>query len=107
VPPPGDDDSQFAAAAAPTVALPAEREPPQRQRALAEADVAAEWKSGDMILDLYEVKQIHEGGGMGLVYRLDHRGWNADLAVKRPRTDAGPQPGTKAKVLWQKINLAG
>jgi hypothetical protein len=28
----------------------------------AEAKVAGEWKVGDVILDLYEVKQIHEGG---------------------------------------------
>jgi len=45
------------------------------------------WKVGDAILDLYEVKQIHEGGGMGLVYRVHHRGWNTDLAVKSPRGD--------------------
>jgi WD40 repeat protein/serine/threonine protein kinase len=51
----------------------------------AEAQVAAEWKVGDVILDLYEVKEIHEGGGMGLVYRVHHRGWNMDLAVKSPR----------------------
>jgi WD40 repeat protein/serine/threonine protein kinase len=53
----------------------------------AEAKVAWEWKVGDVILDLYEVKQIHEGGGMGLVYRVHHRGWNMDLAVKSPRTE--------------------
>lgn len=45
------------------------------------------WKVGDIILDLYEVKQIHTGGGMGLVYRVHHRGWNVDLAVKCPRTN--------------------
>jgi len=53
----------------------------------AEAKVAAEWKVGDIILDLYEVRQIHEGGGMGLVYRVHHRGWNTDLAVKSPRSN--------------------
>ena len=53
----------------------------------AEAQVAAEWKVGDVILDLYEVKQVHEGGGMGLVYRVHHRGWSMDLAVKSPRND--------------------
>jgi hypothetical protein len=39
-----------------------------------EAKVAVEWQVGDVILDLYEVKQVHEGGGMGLVYRVHHRG---------------------------------
>ena len=49
--------------------------------------MAAEWQVGDVILDLYEVKQFYEGGGMGLVYRVHHRGWNMDLAVKSPRRD--------------------
>jgi WD40 repeat protein/serine/threonine protein kinase len=49
--------------------------------------VPAEWKVGDVILDTYEVKQIHEGGGMGLVYRVRHRDWGLDLAVKSPRAE--------------------
>ena len=53
----------------------------------AEDQVAAEWQVGDVILDLYEVKHVFEGGGMGLVYRVHHRGWNTDLAVKSPRSD--------------------
>src|ERR1051325_4513768 len=57
---------------------------PQASHA-AEEKVAAEWKVGDVILDLYDVKQVPEGGGMGLVYRVHHRGWNVDLAVKSPR----------------------
>ena len=43
------------------------------------------WEVGDVILDLYEVKQIHDTGGLGLVYRVHHRNWNVDLAVKTPR----------------------
>ena len=50
-------------------------------------DVASEWSVGDVILDLYEVKQIFEGGAMGRVYRVHHRAWNRDLAVKSPRPD--------------------
>jgi predicted Zn finger-like uncharacterized protein len=45
------------------------------------------WRPGDVILNLYEVKQVHEGGGMGLVYRVHHKGWNVDLAVKSPRPE--------------------
>jgi serine/threonine protein kinase len=52
-----------------------------------EARVSVEWKVGDVILNLYEVKKIHTGGGMGLVYRVHHRGWNMDLAVKSPRAE--------------------
>jgi WD40 repeat protein/serine/threonine protein kinase len=44
------------------------------------------WRVGDVILGLYEVRAIHEGG-MGLVYRVRHRGWDLDLAVKSPRLD--------------------
>lgn len=47
----------------------------------------AQWNVGDVILDLYEVKGIHEGGGMGFVYRVFHRGSNMDLAVKSPRPE--------------------
>lgn len=53
--------------------------------ATAEAAVPSEWQVGDTILDTYEVKQVHTTGGMGLVYRVHHRGWNVDLAVKSPR----------------------
>ncbi|WP_344265540.1 protein kinase domain-containing protein [Actinomadura napierensis] len=38
-----------------------------------------------MILDLYEVRDVIRTGGMGLVYRVRHRGWDLDLAVKVPR----------------------
>ncbi len=63
--------------------------PPNDPQAVhaAEAQVAAEWQVGDVILDLYEVKHVFEEGGMGLVYRVHHRGWNTDLAVKSPRSD--------------------
>jgi len=63
--------------------------PPRKAEEIraAEAEVALEWNIGDVILDLYEVKDIHKGGGMGLVYRVRHRGWDINLAVKSPRAD--------------------
>jgi WD40 repeat protein/serine/threonine protein kinase len=42
------------------------------------------WQVGDVILGLYAIRQVHEGG-MGRVYRVRHRGWDLDLAVKCPR----------------------
>jgi serine/threonine protein kinase len=45
------------------------------------------WEIGDVILDKYEVRQVFTGGGMGLVYRVYHRDWNLDLAVKSPRAE--------------------
>jgi serine/threonine protein kinase len=47
----------------------------------------AVWQVGDVILDRYEVRQVFEGGGMGLVYRVYHREWDMDLAVKSPRPE--------------------
>ena len=43
-----------------------------------------EWQEGDVILDLYEVKGEVGRGGLAAVYRVHHRRWNMDLAVKRP-----------------------
>src|SRR5207249_5845120 len=43
-----------------------------------------EWKIGDLVLGLYEVSAVLGEGGMGRVYRVRHRGWDVDLAVKAP-----------------------
>ncbi|MGW3183941.1 protein kinase domain-containing protein [Kitasatospora sp. NPDC001119] len=48
---------------------------------------ASAWKVGDVIEGLYRVDQVHEAGGMGLVYRVWHLGWGTDLAVKSPRPE--------------------
>lgn len=45
------------------------------------------WQVGDLILDVYQVKQIFTSGGMGLVYRVHHRNWGIDLALKSPRPE--------------------
>ena len=42
------------------------------------------WQPGDVVLGLYEVKGVLGQGGMGRVYRVRHRGWALDLAVKAP-----------------------
>ena len=44
-----------------------------------------EWKPGEIILDLYQVLSVLGEGGMGKVYRVRHRNWGIDLAVKAPR----------------------
>jgi serine/threonine protein kinase/WD40 repeat protein len=49
------------------------------------ATVPPVWHVGDVILEKYEVKQVFTGGGMGFVYRVHHRDWALDLAVKSPR----------------------
>jgi WD40 repeat protein/serine/threonine protein kinase len=52
-----------------------------------EADVPAVWEVGDVILDKYEVTGILGEGGMGRVYKVHHRGFQVDLAVKCPKPD--------------------
>jgi WD40 repeat protein/serine/threonine protein kinase len=47
---------------------------------------AGNWRPGDLVLGLYEVREVITSGGMGLVHRVRHRGWNVDLAVKSPRS---------------------
>ena len=91
-----------------TVSADASRDP--SAVSAAEASVVAEWKVGDVILDLYEVRQIHEGGGMGLVYRAYHRGWNTELAVKSPRTayfqtEAQKENFSRECETWIKLGL--
>ncbi|NOX56118.1 MAG: protein kinase, partial [Planctomycetes bacterium] len=72
--------------------------------AKSETDDPFQWRIGDVILDLYEVLPVTEGfgpdarlqayhqGGMGRVYRVRHRGWNMDLAVKCPLPEMFANP---------------
>ena len=46
--------------------------------------VDAEWRTGAVVLGLYEVIGLLGQGGMGRVYKVRHRGWGVDLAVKVP-----------------------
>ncbi len=45
---------------------------------------ALEWKVGDLIDSRYEVLGEAGRGGMGVVYRIRHREWNVEMAVKTP-----------------------
>ncbi|MGL4941616.1 MAG: protein kinase domain-containing protein [Thermoguttaceae bacterium] len=56
-------------------------------------DGAGSWNVGDVILGIYEVREIAPGkpfasGGLGVVHRIWHREWGMDLAVKSPKPDA-------------------
>ncbi len=42
------------------------------------------WKVGDVVDGKYEVRGIIGRGGMGVVYRVHHREWNVEMAVKVP-----------------------
>ncbi len=52
-----------------------------------ESSIPAEWKTGDVILELYEVLGLLGEGGMGKVYKVKHLGWNTQLAVKSPKPE--------------------
>jgi WD40 repeat protein/serine/threonine protein kinase len=49
------------------------------------AEQASSRRIGQVVADLYEIRHVHKNGGMGLVYRVHHRGWGVDLAMKCPR----------------------
>ena len=42
-------------------------------------------QKGETILDTYTVESEAIEGGMGSVWRVHHKGWNVDLAMKRPQ----------------------
>ena len=48
---------------------------------------AAVWKPGDAVADLYEVLAVLGEGGMGTVFKVRHRLWDIELAVKSVRAD--------------------
>ncbi|MEM7020541.1 MAG: serine/threonine-protein kinase, partial [Pseudomonadota bacterium] len=48
---------------------------------------STEWKTGQVLLDLYEVNKVLGTGSFGTVYHLYHRGWNSHLAVKSPKAN--------------------
>ena len=65
---------------------------------------------GDVILNLYEVKQIHQAGGMGLVYRVYHKTQNVEMALKISRSDIFRSEGQKKRfaqefLAWINLDL--
>jgi WD40 repeat protein/serine/threonine protein kinase len=106
IPDTGKERVDVAATQANVASLP----PDDRALQAAEAHVAAEWKVGDVILDLYEVKQILGEGGFGKVFRVRHRNWNLDLAVKCPlpgkfTTEAQKENFTRECETWINLGL--
>ena len=48
------------------------------------ASEKAIWEIGNLVDGKYEVTGVIGKGGMGIVYKVHHREWNIDLAVKTP-----------------------
>ncbi len=43
------------------------------------------WNKGDLLMEMYDVREELGRGGMGVVHRVHHRGWGIDVAVKSPK----------------------
>lgn len=72
--------------------------------------IPAVWQVGDIILDQYEVTGILGEGGMGTVYKVHHRGWKTDLAVKSPKPEIFAKAGGKENFIreaetWVNLGL--
>ncbi|MFD5432705.1 protein kinase [Kitasatospora sp. NPDC127067] len=68
------------------------------------------WQPGKLIDGRYHLMALAGAGGMGLVYRARHLQWGVDLAVKRPRLDAGLNAGQIEKFMreaetWVSVGL--
>lgn len=50
--------------------------------------VSLNWKPGEIVLDLYEVKRELGVGGFGKVFQVLHNNWKVELAVKVPKPDS-------------------
>ncbi|MBU2665990.1 protein kinase [Actinoplanes bogorensis] len=46
------------------------------------------WTTGEIVLGQYQVLGDPLAGGMGVVHRVRHLGWEVDLAVKTPKSSA-------------------
>jgi serine/threonine protein kinase/anti-anti-sigma regulatory factor len=69
----------------------------------------AGWQVGDTVADHYEVTALLGEGGMGRVYKVRHRGWDADMAVKCPRPEIVEREGGLAAFVREAetwVNLA-
>lgn len=72
--------------------------------------VGGVWRTGQVVDGRYEVVEVHEDGGMGLVYRVRHLAWGTDLAVKSPRpelfrTAADQDRFTAEAEIWVSLGL--
>jgi WD40 repeat protein/serine/threonine protein kinase len=56
------------------------------------------WQEGQTLLDTYEVKGELGHGEFGTVYRVHHKTWNIDLALKQPKPDVAARAGVETFV---------
>ncbi|MFZ4589351.1 MAG: protein kinase domain-containing protein, partial [Ignavibacteria bacterium] len=72
-------------------------------------DIPLKWNIGDVIADIYEVTGILGEGGMGIVYKVHHKEWDLDLAVKSIRPEilnnTGLENFIKEAETWVNLGL--
>ena len=105
---PGAIEHQIGATVA-TMAVPAEQPQPAPKKPLKDEGPCV-WSVGDVIVDLYEVTGILGQGGMGTVYKVHHKEWDVDLAVKSPKpeqlaTDGGMENFVRKCETWINLGL--
>ena len=59
-------------------------------------------EKGNTVLELYDVISDAISGGMGSVWKVHHKNWDTDLAMKRPKPYFFAEAGTKRKELFVK-----
>ena len=62
---------------------------------MSEGGEGKEWKERDIIKGIYEVTKILGEGAFGSVYKVRHRAWNKDLAVKSLKTELAEKESHK------------
>lgn len=70
----------------------------------------ADWCEGDCILDTYDVSGILGAGGMGKVYKVHHKKWDIDMAVKAPLPEILDTPNGRERFVkeaenWVRLGL--
>ncbi|MEI6235006.1 MAG: protein kinase [Planctomycetota bacterium] len=69
------------------------------QPAVTATQNVSDWHVGDVIEGKYDVTAIAGQGGMGVVYKVHHREWNIDMAVKTPLPALIKDTSAKARFL--------
>jgi len=59
------------------------------------------WQPGELIANLYEVKAHLGAGAFGDVYRVHHRGWNLDIAMKAPNSEVLGDPDRVQRIVQE------
>ena len=61
----------------------------------------ADWEIGDIIDGRYDVREVLGRGGMGIVYKVTHREWRVELAVKMPLPHLVADKTSKARFIHE------